>query len=469
MTETIKMDKNTKIKWLFTLLIPAIIIALPANEVFTQPIKMFLAITVCGIMMFIFEFFDPIVPSVLMPMFYMMFNVAPANVIYSGWLGKTPMVVFGALLFVAILNKTGIMERICYWIISKTGSNFTGLVIGLYIAGFFTAFVTSANSWAIYAVFTYGVAKCIGYANGPSKQGAILVAVGSLSVMSVYGTVYSPAVAGLFQPAFEAIIPGFQFTWTSHWWNDFPQWFFPIFYMFILLKFFTPKTDIPGKEVFEEKLRELGPITKDEKKTAVIFAFILAFLLTSAFHHIDCQWAFLIAPWIFFMPGINIGDQKVLKDMNYSMLFMIVAFLGIGAVASYLQLNVMAANAMYPILAPVAGSPFGAQLIAGLIFLVCAGMNLILTPYAIYAAFTGPLAELVIQLGMNSPVFIYYVLAFAGDALILPYESVGYLLFFSMGLITLKDWFKLYSLKLVLQGLWMVLICVPWWKFVGIM
>lgn len=467
MTQNISKNKLL-FKWLLTFLMPACILLIPTSETWTREINIFLAITTCGILMLIFEFFDPMVPCVLMPIFYMLLNVAPTSVIYSGWIGTTPMVVFGALLLVAVLDKTGIMERICYWIVSKTGGSFRGLIIGIYIAGFLTAFITSANSWAIYAVFTYGVAKCVGYADHSSRQGAIIVAVASLSVMSVYGTIYSPAVAGIFEPAFQAVIPDYKLTWTSHWWVDFPQWFFPILYIIVLLKFFTPKTKIPGKKIFKEKLDAMGPLSKDEKKTAIIFTILLIFLMTSSFHGIPCEWGFLIVPWLFFFPGIKIANTDTLKNMNYSMLFMIVCFLGIGAVASYLELNTMVANGLRPLLEPVVNSTFAGPIIAGLIYLICTVMNLILTPYAIYAAFTGPLAQLVTALGMD-PQFLYYVLALAGDSLILPYESVGYLIFFSFGLISLKDWIKLFSVKLIMQFLFIIFILVPWWSWVGIM
>ena len=46
-----KLDAKKKIFWLITLLIPAIILFIPLTDSFTLPIKMFLALTICAILM----------------------------------------------------------------------------------------------------------------------------------------------------------------------------------------------------------------------------------------------------------------------------------------------------------------------------------------------------------------------------------------------------------------------------------
>ena len=151
---TVKMSRSAMIKWIITIVLPALLLLVPTNEVFTSQVRTFLIITFAGILVLAFEFFDSLVPAVLIPIFYLAFNLAPASVIYSGWTTTTPMMVFGALLLAAILQKTGLLERIAYFCIIKTGCSYRGVGWGLYIAGVFSALITSCNSWAVYAVIT---------------------------------------------------------------------------------------------------------------------------------------------------------------------------------------------------------------------------------------------------------------------------------------------------------------------------
>lgn len=460
------MSKATKIKWLVTILTPIIICLIPTNDVFTFEIRTFLAITFCGILVLAFEFFDSIVPAVLIPVFYMAFNLAPAATIYSGWTTKTPMMVFGALLLAAILEKTGLMERIAYFCILKTGCSYRGVGWGLYIAGVISAIITSCNSWAVYAVITLGVIKSLNL--GVSKQSAALIAIASTSVLGQYGWLYAPANVALFSGGLLAANPDIVITWVSAWVNNLPSIFVGFLFTFILLHVLVPKVEIDSREVFEEKYNSLGSIGRNEKITIIIFAAMLLYLVTNPLHGLAPEWAFLFVPWIFFLPGIEIANSETLKRMNYSLLFLIVAFLGIGNTASYLGVSQIVSDLLVPYLKPMTEMALGSQLIAGVVWILGFLLNFILTPFAIYGAFTAPLAQIAADLGFN-PLFLQYVLVAAGDSLIFPYESVGYLLFYSLGLCSMKEWMKLFGLKSLILFLWVVVISVPYWLFIGVM
>ncbi len=460
------MSNATKIKWLVTIVVPALLLCIPTNSTFTADIRMFLVITLAGILVLAFEFFDSMVPAVLIPIFYMAFDLAPVTTIYGGWTAKTPMMVFGALLLAAILEKTGLLERIAYFCIIKTGCSYRGVGWGLYIAGVISALITSVNSWAVYAVITLGVIKSLDL--GLSRQTAGLVAIASTSVLGNYGWLYAPANVALFSGGLLQADPSIVITWTSAWLNNLPSIFFGFVFTAIVLYVLVPKTELEAKEVFEVKYHDLGGIGRQEKMTIVIFCGMLLYLVTYNWHGLAPEWAFLFVPWLFFLPGIEIADSQTLKRMNYSLLFLIVAFLGIGNTASYLGISQIVSDLLTPSLSGMVEMTGGTMLISGMIFLVGFLLNLVLTPFAIYGAFTMPLAQLAADLGFN-PLFIQYVLVAAGDSIVLPYESVGYLLFYSLGYCTLKDWLKIFGLKSAMLLLWTVFICTPYWNLIGVM
>ena len=52
------------------------------------------------------------------------------------------------------------------------------------------------------------------------------------------------------------------------------------------------------------------------------------------------------------------------------------------------------------------------------------------------------------------------------DQLILPYEIGTYLIFYSMGYVTLKDFAKCGAAKMLFSIIFTLAIVIPWWMFV---
>ena len=50
----------------------------------------------------------------------------------------------------------------------------------------------------------------------------------------------------------------------------------------------------------------------------------------------------------------------------------------------------------------------------------------------------------------------------------MPYEYASYLIYFSFGLIYLKDFIKLFTVKTILNAIFMVVILIPYWHLIGL-
>ena len=105
------------------------------------------------------------------------------------------------------------------------------------------------------------------------------------------------------------------------------------------------------------------------------------------------------------------------------------------------------------------------------LFLVYIGyfvLNFIMTPMAITVTFTLPLAQVAMDIGMN-PVALYILMGNASDQILLPYEVVLWLVYFSFGMMQMKDFIKFMSVKTVINMLFMFLFMIPWWKISGVL
>ena len=87
---------------------------------------------------------------------------------------------------------------------------------------------------------------------------------------------------------------------------------------------------------------------------------------------------------------------------------------------------------------------------------------------AIMAAFSAPLAEVALGLGID-PLAFFYTIFHAVDQIIFPYEYVLYLIYFAFGLITIKDFMKIFSIKMVTSIILILFVLIPYWKLIGLL
>lgn len=93
-------------------------------------------------------------------------------------------------------------------------------------------------------------------------------------------------------------------------------------------RYCRPTTPLSGREKFEQELAALGRLSVKEWKIIVVLAALVVFLFTHQYHHIDMVYGFIFAPMILYLPGMNVGTQQDLKDVQFSVLFFIIACMG---------------------------------------------------------------------------------------------------------------------------------------------
>ena len=158
-----KINKGLVLKWLITVIVPIIIWMIPVTEAFTPQIKTFLVITVFSIFTIAFELMPTIVPSIFMPMLYLLFGVAPAATIYSSWADVMPWMFLGILTIANTFQRVGLVDRIAYWCITKIGGGFKGLAIAVLIAGILLSVVLpGGNAHAPLIFCVYGICLAMG-------------------------------------------------------------------------------------------------------------------------------------------------------------------------------------------------------------------------------------------------------------------------------------------------------------------
>lgn len=448
-------------KWIFCMGLPLMIYTLPINEIFTKEIKLFLVISIFAILTIAFDFFPVMLVGILMPVAFLLANVAPAAVIFAPWSQTLVYVIIGAFLLAKVLEEVGLLKRIAYWCILKSGGSFKGIVWGVFLAGLVLGTITFGNAYVLMAALCYGICKALDL--GKSRESAVITMVGCISAVSSRMFIYTPFSISLLENGGRSVDPAFNIGIFNFLWHNLPMLLYCVIFVAAILFFYKPKQTLNGQAYFTQQYVEMGSIALPEKKAAVMLILLIVYLFTNPIHHLPLDYGFILMPWLAFLPGVNIGNSDVIRKMDFPMIFFIVACLSIGTVSGALGIGKLVAEIAVPIVAPLGTNMFLAS-----VLLLGALLNFLLTPLAILAAFSGPIAQIAQGLDMNLFVPLY-ALMYSTEMVVFPYEYVPQLIFFSFGMISMGDFIKMSLFKIVLCFIFLLLVMIPWWNLIGLL
>ncbi len=445
--------------WIITIITPLIIMMLPTGEMFTPQIRLFVAVTACGILLFAFETLPQLVASILLPLAYVLIGLAPSKAVFVPWATVIPWMFMGGILMANVLESVGLLKRIAYWCIIKTGGTYKGILYGIMLAGIILNLLVPAQATIPLAAFTFGICKALDL--GQSKASAGIMLAGAMAALMPLFFFYNPNFAVI--PNAASSVYEEQITWVMYFYHNLPNIAWSFFLIFLISKMFKPEKPINAKEFVQSEYQKLGKMSTPEKKSIFVTLLLFVFMLTAQFHKINIGWGFALAGCVMYLPGINIGTEDDIKRIPFSLVFFVTACMSIGVVANVLGFGKILAATVMPLM-----QNSGDAVSLGLVWLMSVTANFLMTPLAIWASFSAPLAELAMSLGID-PRALFYTIFQGTDQIILPYEYILVLIYFSFGLITIKDFAKFFSVKMVLNIIFVVVIMVPWWNMIGLL
>ena len=456
-------NKSKIIKTLISIFIPIIIMLIPTSEVFTSQMRTFVALTVWMLLWAAFEITNLLVPSLIWPVALILLNITPATTIYSSWLSLIIPCIVGAMVLASILQRIGLLERITFWIVAKCGGSFNRTMFALYLACLVMSIITFAGASIIIAALCFGMCKALKMEG--KEEAAITMMVGMLGASTVRVFIYQPLTAGLVMGSVGPIDPTFVFTVFDMVKYNWPVVIYSLLVIAIML--FMAKTknsSVSGsKEYFWNAYKEKGAMTSAEKKGAILLAILMLGILTNPIHHIDGMALFVIIPMLAFVPGIDIGEEKDIQSIPVGTLFFVSACVSIGTGCTATGLTALMTQVFTPMLSNLSPSVI---LFGILIFGVI--LNLLMTPMAMVAAFSGPLVAICATANIN-PLATVYTLLMSTDMVFLPYEYVTFLIFFSFGVMSTWQFVKYHTVKNVFFLLFYIVLIIPYWKLVGLL
>lgn len=267
-------SKSLLLKDIATIVLPLMICLIPCNETFTFTMKLFLVSTLAAILCFAFENVPQLAVSLLLPTFWIFFNVAPGSVVLTPWMSYVPWGMLAGLALAAVLEATGLLKRVSYFCIAKVGGTYNRILLAIAFVGFIGTFLVGDVSIPL-ATLCIGLCRALNL--NQCKEAAGIMLVGAMSAIMGYMVMFN---APLMQLGIAADLLGEG----THLYGYFESFYkmAPLFLQFILcigiaMLIFKPSKPINGKQFFSEQLAAMGKMTVAEKKTAALVIFYFLF------------------------------------------------------------------------------------------------------------------------------------------------------------------------------------------------
>ncbi len=453
--------KQMIIKWVASIGIPVLLYMLiPESTVVTGSIKMYISITAFTILMWVLNTLPPVITGLVMSLLYIFCNVSNGNVVFSSWTNQIVWLCTGGVIIALAFEKTGLMKRIAYKIIYKTGCSYKGIIIGLIASGIVMAIILPniTARVTLYAALAFGICKALNIPSNTKTGAGIMMAgfIGAIGSRTMLLSGWDNLVLSY------GLIENFEAPSTMKFFmcNILPTLVWCAIMAVTIMVLFKQDVQFEGKDYFKEEVKKSGKMTSKEWKFLLI---LLAAVLGLFFTQYAIGWLFLAAACLCFFPGIDILGSEDVKNINFTIIIFIASAMTIGNVATDLQIGTLVGNALVNTLANIQITNTGMMMIAWLFGVI---MDFLMTPVAALSAFSVPIASICEQLGFSISGVLYSFI-WGVEQFIFPYEWALFLVVYGYGMITSKDTLKFGLARMILSFVFMLIILVPCWTLLG--
>lgn len=452
--------KSTWIKWLICLALAIICLVIPEQGVYTQQVKLFLAITVFSLALSAFELVPDYAVALLMPALWIFCGVTDLATAMSPWTTDTVWMVIGAFFIAASLEECGLLKRIAFWMMCKAKGSYFVVMFMMMLVGIVMNILTFGAAFVIVPVLAVGL--CVSLNMMGTRFATGLGAACILGCATAHSYTYIAANYGVISTAGAEYLGGHVFSPVNVMLHNWPMFFVSLFILWIAYLMFRPKEAMPDITYFKEQLAAMGKINRKEKMNAFVLILMILYVFTVTWTGFPLVVGFILCPLLLFFPGIDGATVKTVEKTNFKTAFFLAGCMSIGTVATSLGLSEAVADFCLTLLRG------NTSVIAIMIvlFLVIFVLNFLMTPLAIWALLTAPILSIVVNLGYD-PLPFAYALNASAEAILFPYEYVPYLVVYGFGLMKFKDFLVFNVIRSVIVLVGVVFVMTGYWHLIG--
>ncbi len=448
------------IKWLIAIGIPAILyFIIPQTEAVSLEMRKFFVVTAWAILTWAMNLLPVYISGLLLTVGAILWGVAPATVVMGPWTGSVVWLSLGGLTLSVIFEKSGLMNRIAYFFIVKSGGSYKGIVTGLVLSGIVIGLLVPnmTGRVALYCALCYGIYMALKIPNNSNTAAGIMFAGFVAAIAPSWMYLSASENLQLVNSYLQEI--GKDVSWMEYFISNFPVMLLWLIALLVMIRFmFKQDAKIDGKEYFKEKYKALGKMSTKEIKFLII---LLGLVVAIIFSGIDPGWLFTIAVVVCFIPGIDVGKPEDLKDVNFTMVFFVAATMSIGNMSNSVGVADLVSSLMMPVLQNI--NNLGMFVVTWFVGVI---VDLMMTPLAGMASFSPLFISIAENLGL-SVVGTTFSFVWGVEQLFFPYEWALFLILFSYDVFDMKKAIKFCTGRTVLSLIFLVALMYPYWMVTG--
>lgn len=237
--------------------------------------------------------------------------------------------IVAALIMATAMEKTGFAERCVYYVLSKLGCTSRRMIIGVTVANIILAFLVPSTAARTATLLPICIAIIDLYKKRSGIEGRNNFAVGLLLTLGLTNSIISSGILTATIPNpitvnFIAQATGHTISYVEWLTYGFPPALIMVIFATWFIQFiYKPEyNEIPGgSEYIEKKLGEMGRVTADEWKTAIIFLVVVVMWLTGSLTAIDTSLAAIIGVCLLYITNvINWKDAAKTSGFQFMMI-----------------------------------------------------------------------------------------------------------------------------------------------------
>lgn len=394
----------------------------------------------------------------------------------AGFSTSAVALVAAALALAAAMQVTGLHKRLAYHVLRFSGEKVSNIIIGaIIIATLLAFFVPSATARAGAVVpILLGMIVAFGVPLN-SKLGALLIITAAQAISIWNVGIKTAAAQNLVADGFIAEAFGESISW--------PQWFMigapwsvlmSIALFFVMRWAIKPETKVlpGGKQVVRDGLAELGPISPQEIRLAILAGAMLFLWATEGtLHQLDSATITVTGIALMLIPKIGVLSWDQLESMvNWGTLIVFAIGISLGTLllnsgaAEWLSSNTFEAMGLsaMPLIATIAiVSLF--NIIIHLGFASATALSSALIPVFIVLAMSIPGLP---EQGVGFVLIQQFVICFG---FILPISAPQNMLAYGTGTFTVRQFMRVGIPLTVIGYLLVLILSVTYWPWIGVL
>jgi di/tricarboxylate transporter len=403
-------------------------------------------------------------PTLAFFLLVVLFGIAPANVVFSGFSSTAWWLVFGGSVLGAAINTTGLGGRIAAGAFRGNQRTYNSYLWRVALLCVVLAFLMPSTTGRILLLtpIVMALARELGYAPGSNGHTGLVLTVAACSYMPPTSILPANLPNSVLLGAAESMY-GIHLAYAPYLLAHFPVLGLAkagLIVVMIARLFPERRPCLPVART------QSAPLTVPERNLLWVLGLSVLLFMTDFIHGVSPAWVSLGAALVCLWPAMNILSVKAFTEgVHVTPLIFVAGFLGLGAVVADSGIGLMLGRTL---LGWAHLSPEHPAVAVGVITAISTVIGLVTTLPSLPAVLTPLAGEFAGASGLSLPSTLMLQVPVFG-LLIFPYQCPPIVLAMTMGHVSLKQATGLFLRVSLMTVLVLFPLDYVWWKTLGLL